>query len=131
MLPADSVVVMVLKLAFCVNMLFSYVIHIKPCNMIIEEWLFDRYSSATLVKTSRFAVCLLGGVMAVLLAEKLDKFIGLLGALLCAPVAFTVPAILHLKVLAKTTLSKAIDWFLITLSLLIMIFCVWQSILTW
>lgn len=69
--------------------------------------------------------------MAVLLAEKLDKFIGLLGALLCAPVAFTVPAILHLKVLAKTTLSKAIDWFLITLSLLIMIFCVWQSILTW
>ena len=40
MLPADNGLVIFLKLAFCINMLFSYIIHIKPCNMIVEAWLF-------------------------------------------------------------------------------------------
>ena len=125
MLPADSVIVIILKVAFCVNMLFSYVIHVKPCNMIIEDWLFSPQTSNRVLNTSRFLVCLLGGLMAVLLAENLDKFIGLIGAFLCAPVAFMVPAILHMKVLAKSTFSKLVDVMIVLMSILIMIFCGW------
>ena len=41
-------------------------------------------------------------VIALTVADKIDKFLGLIGALLCAPLAMTIPAMIHLKILAKT-----------------------------
>ena len=68
---------------------------------------------------------------AVLVADKLDKFFGLLGALLCAPVAFIVPAMIHYKVLAGNKREKAVDVILIGLSLVILVFCVSQALIFW
>ena len=36
------------------------------------------------------------------LANKLDKLIELFGAILCAPIALTMPALCHFKIVAKT-----------------------------
>ena len=123
MLPADNYIVIALKLIFCINMVFSYIIHIKPCNMIIEAWVFKPTDNMWLINASRFFVCLLGAMGAVLVADKLDKFFGLLGALLCAPVAFIVPACLHYKMLAKSKAEKRVDILLVVLSFSILVFC--------
>ena len=40
--------------------------------------------------------------LGIMLASKLDKFLSLLGAMLCAPLAFTMPTLIHLKLCAKT-----------------------------
>ena len=84
-----------------------------------------------LVNLSRFIVVLLGGIAAVFLAEKLDKFFGLLGALLCAPLAFMMPACLHLKLLAKNRTQRMVDYILILISLAVLVFCVTLSLLAW
>jgi hypothetical protein len=55
-----------------------------------------------LKNTSRAAVCFLSILIAIKLGERLSKFLGFLGAMLCTPLALTVPACLHLRVLAET-----------------------------
>ena len=47
----------------------------------------------------------------------MDKFLGLLGALLGSPLALTMPALIHLKLVAQTRLIKLFDWVLIIISI--------------
>jgi len=139
MLPAGNAVVILLKLTFAVCVICTFPITINPCNIIIENCissLIDRpsYSRAVrhyLKNLSRFLVCLALVILAVMLAEKLDKFLSLLGALLCAPLALTMPALLHLRLLAKTQKERFIDFALIAISLSALVFCVTQTLLQW
>ena len=71
--------------------------------------------------------CVLGAC----LASKIDKFLALIGAFLCAPLAIFFPALLHYNLLAKTKGQKAVDMALIVISVAIFVFCSTQSILTW
>jgi len=97
MLPKDSILINVLKLAFIFNLIFSYCIHIKPCNTIFEFWVLGEINGNAVPlwtkRLSRFVLCILGACIAVLVADKLDKFLGIMGAVLCAPVAFMIPAL--------------------------------------
>lgn len=43
-------------------------------------------------------------VVTVLLKDKLDKFLSILGAVTCTPIAFTFPALFHFKAVAETPL---------------------------
>ena len=61
--------------------------------------------------------------LAIAFAKKLDKFFSLLGALLCAPLAFTMPTLIHLKLVAETKMQRLIDWSLIIFSLVILVLC--------
>ena len=79
----------------------------------------------------RFFVVATAVAAALVLANKLDKFLGLLGALLCAPLALFFPAALHWKVLAKTNFERGVDFLIIVISLGILIFCVGITINTW
>ena len=45
-------------------------------------------------------VILLAGVLGIALASDMDKFLGLFGALLGSPMAMTLPALIHLKLVA-------------------------------
>ena len=76
-------------------------------------------------------VVLVSVVIAMTVADKIDKFLGLVGALLCAPLAMTIPAMVHLRMLAKTTKEKVIDLIFIVGSLAILLFCTVQQILVW
>lgn len=80
---------------------------------------------------SRALVTLCAIIVSITLASKVDKFLGLLGSMLCAPLALTCPAILHLKRMAKTKLEKVFDVILIAVSLVILVFCSSQSIMNW
>lgn len=62
-------------------------------------------------------------LLAMTIADKIDVFLGLVGSLLCAPLAMTIPAMIHLKMLAKTTKEKVVDISLIVGSLGVLMFC--------
>ena len=57
----------------------------------------------------RLLITISATYFAIELSKKLDKFLGLLGALLCAPLAILMPILFHLKVVAKTKKEKMID----------------------
>jgi len=122
----------VLKLAFIFNLVFSYCIHIKPCNTIFEYWVLGEENAVPqwAKRLSRFILCVLGACIAVLVAEKLDKFLGLMGAVLCAPVAFMIPAWVHLSTTTDSC-ERVIDMLLILMSVAVAIFCATQCIITW
>jgi len=58
-----------------------------------------------------------------ILDTKVGSFLGLTGALFCTPIAFTFPAMFHLKTCADTLTKKAIDWTIIIFSIGVMFFC--------
>ena len=76
----------------------------------------------------RTVVVVVSVVIALTVASKIDKFLGLIGALLCAPLAMTIPALIHLRLLAKTTTEKIVDMILIVGSIIILTFCTIQSL---
>mmetsp|Transcript_24574 Transcript_24574/g.32917 ORF Transcript_24574/g.32917 Transcript_24574/m.32917 type:complete len:145 (-) Transcript_24574:75-509(-) len=136
MLPADSVTVIIIKFLFSLNLVCSYAITIYPANQAVEEWFCGCLKKGSsrlywMQNFSRVCVTMLAAICAVCLASKLDKFLGLMGSLLCAPLALFFPAVAHLKLLAKTTKDKAIDIALIIAAVSIFMFCSIQSILSW
>jgi len=70
-------------------------------------------------------------VISLTIADKIDKFAGLVGALLCAPLAMTFPTLVHLILLAKTPRAIFIDIALITGSVVLLAFSSLQSITNW
>ncbi len=107
MLPSQLPFTLALKVVFCLNLVFGYSICINPTNTIIESWVFGGMKASGtrkwLKNTSRTSVCFLSILIAIQLSDSISKFLGFLGAMLCTPLALTVPACLHLRVLAKTT----------------------------
>lgn len=71
---------------------------------------------------TRALVCFAAIYCAIELKDQLDKFLSLLGALLCAPLAISFPCLLHFVVVAKTKTAKVIDLVLFVFSILVLVF---------
>ena len=135
MLPGDSTFVIATKLLFCISLFCSYPIFINPANKIFEKWVFrckglkkkskQRYWFKNF---QRFLVVFAGAYMAVELASKIDKFLGLMGALLCAPLALFMPALVHLRLIAKRRREIFFDIAMLILSIGVLVFSTVQSI---
>lgn len=132
-MPKDSLLVNVVKILFCINLACSYPLCIYPVNVIVEGYLFKNMSHSHLRKwlknLSRMTFVILGAVMALIFAEHLDKFLSLLGAVLCAPLAITFPTLFHLKLIAKTKYEKVEDIIIIGISFFIFVFCTMHTLL--
>ena len=76
----------------------------------------------------RIIILLVASYCAITLHKQLAVFIAILGALLCAPLAITMPIALHLKHKAETTREKVVDAVLIVISVLCLILSTYQSI---
>ena len=76
-----------------------------------------------IVNIMRLLICLFATFCAIELSSILNVFLSLLGALLCAPLAVLFPALIHLKVTAKTTREKLVDIFLVALATMVLVFC--------
>ena len=136
MLPTDSVTVILLKFLFSLNLICSYPITVFPANISIEAWCCNCLKRQKVKlywakNLSRWLVTSAVAVLAVSLASKIDRFLGLMGSFLCAPLALTFPALLHLRLLARSRAEKTADLCLIIISVGIFFFCSVQSILQW
>ena len=127
MLPAYNIAVIIMKFLFSFNLIFSYSIIIQPANQILGNWFCKCAKKGRtrhwLKNLQRTMVVLVSVMLALTIADKIDKFLGLVGALLCAPLAMTIPALVHLKMLAKTNVEKMVDILLILGSISALSFC--------
>ena len=72
-------------------------------------------------------------VVALTIYDKLDRFLSITGSLTCIPVAFIIPAALHLEVVAKRDNSKKdiiIDWCILVGAVIALIYCTTSAIIT-
>lgn len=136
MLPADSTFYTILKVMFACNLICSFPITIYPTQMAIESFAFSSMRKNTTLRywlknLSRMIVTISVIMTGVMLADKIDKFLGCIGALFCAPLALTIPSILHLKLLAKTPKDKMFNIALIILSISVLFFSTYQTLSEW
>jgi len=71
-------------------------------------------------------------VVALSVFDKLESFLSITGALTCIPVAFLIPAALHLEVVAKADndkTAKIIDWSILIFGTIALLYCTTCAIL--
>lgn len=135
LMPANDWVVWVLKILFCFNLVFSYPLMLHPANIAIESYLFHGWPKTKKRQWSKnlFRACLVifTVVITILMQNNLDQFLAVLGSLACTPVAFLLPTLYHLKACAETPMQKRVDWIIIVLSIIIMVFTTIFDITKW
>jgi proton-coupled amino acid transporter len=70
-------------------------------------------------------------VLALVVYNKLESFLSIIGSLTCTPIAFILPAMFHYKACATTLQQKCIDGFIFVLSCFIMVFCTIYAVAAW
>ena len=76
-------------------------------------------------------VVFFAGILGIILAADMDKFLGFFGALLGSPMAMTLPALIHYKLVAKTKCEKLTDILIIILSGFCLAFSTVLSLKAW
>ena len=129
-LPYDDLAVRLVVLAYVMVIIFTYPISIYPTNKAFEHYTVDKYTTSKsdtrywAKNFSRFIICLTAAYAGIEMQKVLDKFLGLVGAITCAPLALILPCACHVKMIANTTEEKLQDIALIFISFLAMIFCI-------
>ena len=125
-LPPTSVWTYIAKLAYCFTLVFTYPLQQFPANNVIESYITGGWPKSKkrmwCKNVSRTIVITLTLVMGLAVWEKIGVFLELLGALTCAPLAFCLPALYHIKI-AKTKCQRYIDISIVCLSLFLTVFC--------
>ena len=67
----------------------------------------------------------------IMIGDKTSSFLAILGSVSCTPVAFTFPALFHLKACADTTFLKIIDITIITVTLILGVWCTVLGLKNW
>eukprot|EP00124_Ichthyophonus_hoferi_P003094 Ihof_evm2s248 gene=Ihof_evmTU2s248 len=96
----ENAVVSIIKLAYCVAIIFTFPLMMFPSCKIIERRLFkhERHSGKKWSKNAtRLCLVLICCGIAVIGAEHVDNFVSIVGAVCCTPLAFIFPALFHLK----------------------------------
>ena len=79
---------------------------IYPANRILESYIFKGWAKTKKRQMSKnfSRLCMVATTVAICigLGAKADKFVSILGAVSCTPVAFIFPAAFHYKMCAKT-----------------------------
>ncbi len=134
-LPKHNAVVWVVKIAFAFNLFFSYPLVIYPANSIIESYLYGAMPKSKkrqwLKNGTRTLMVGFTVVFCLLMGDKLDKFLSLLGSLCCTPICFTLPCTFHLKLCNPSKFERVVDYMIIGISIFIMIFCSGFTLYNW
>ena len=120
---------------FSFNLLFSYPLVLYPAHIVIENIIFHGWPKTKRRQWSKngsraFLVGVTVG-LTIAIGTKLNKFLSLAGALTCTPIAFTFPALFHLKACATTPKQRAIDLVIVAFSMIILVFCSFLAIWHW
>lgn len=131
----QGAVVWVIKIAFSINVIFTYTLMIFPANIIIDHYMYGRMPKSRkrqlLKNLNRVVLAAFTVIVCILLGNKLDKFLSLIGTLASTPVSFTIPCVYHLRLCNPDRTGKIIDWSIIAFSFVILIFCSGFNIYTW
>ena len=134
--PKYMIVMYITEFLFAFNLFFTYPLVIYPANMVLESYIFVSMKNKSTLRT--WLKNIYRGIMvaftitvAIFFDKTLDKFLALLGSVACTPIAFMLPALFHLKLVAKTFTEKLIDWLLVVFSIIIMFVTSIYTIIHW
>ncbi|CAI2363909.1 unnamed protein product [Moneuplotes crassus] len=134
-LRKGDVVVEIVMVLFIINLIFSYPLVIYPSNVVIESYSIDKMtpsiSRTWLRNLSRALVVFITFFIGIYFEDSLDRLLSVVGSLTCTPVAFIMPAVLHLNLVAKTRLAKTIDYSIICLGIALLVGITSHTILNW
>jgi amino acid permease len=135
-MPSDSLIIQIVKLLYCLNLVFSYPLCIFPTNLVIDSIIFDDFLKLEpntkkrlwAENVSRAVVCIMGVLLAVFLYDKLDKVIALSGTFLGTTVVLFIPATCHYKLVATSrfhgsNFQKGVDIFIIVYAFTALVVC--------
>ena len=110
-LPVTDPIVKVILFLYVLVVIMGYPLSINPTNLAVETYSVNKWFKKGTVRTwainlSRAFIVFSSVFLSLELHKVLDKFIGIIGALFCAPLAFLIPAMCHLKLVAKTNKDK-------------------------
>jgi proton-coupled amino acid transporter len=123
------------QLAYSLALVLSYPLQLFPCISILEQY-FVPYSSKDNPAVKwykngfRTALVFLTVAISVECSTNLNAFVSLIGGLCCVPLAFIYPALMHAQV-AKERWQIAVDWALISVGLVLMVYCTYTAIANW
>lgn len=133
-LPSGAVV-WIIKIFFSINLIFTYPLQLHPASIIIESYLYGDMPKCKkrmwLKNLDRTIIVAFTVVFCISLGDSLDKFISVLGSLACTPISFTLPCMFHLKLCNPSRNARYLDYFIIGLSVFIMVFCTGFTIWHW
>merc|ERR1712139_141194 len=127
------------KLAFAVNMVFSYPLQLFPACQVLEPLMFTPMSDPPLARKMRknalrTTIVAVLALVSIVGATNLDNFVSLVGAFCGMPLAFVYPSICHLKLVVGrdgSCVQKMPDVLLTVFGILVTITITVISIVTW
>lgn len=125
----------VIKILFCVNVMTSFPFILLPVHLIFENALYHDWPKSRqrqmLKNLNRTVLVAMIVGLTIALKHKLDQFVSLLGALTCAPIAFILPAMFHLKVCSHDLRTRLMNYSIIVFGGVVFIFCTGLGIVNW
>ncbi|KAI9281965.1 transmembrane amino acid transporter protein-domain-containing protein [Sporodiniella umbellata] len=126
-----------IQLGYGVAVLLSNVLTLFPTIRIIEHALFGDLTGkhSLFIKwqknTLRFAIVIIGTLIAWLGANDLDKFISIIGSVCCCPLSLIFPPLFHLRLPNTNGTSRWIDMILVAFGTSVMLFTFYNTTKQW
>ena len=136
--PQTSKLVNSVQFLYSMAVLVGTPVQLFPATRIIETTMFGdrasgKKSSATKWKKNAFrtSITVLCGLISILGASDLDKFVALIGAFACVPLVYIYPAFLHFKGVARSSWVKVGDAILCAIGVVAMVYSTSVTVSTW
>lgn len=135
--PQSSKLVNAIQFLYAVAVMVGEPVQLFPAIRILEQKFFGQRSGKQNVLTKwkknafRTCIVLFAGLIAVIGASNLDKFVALIGSVACVPLVYIYPAYLHLKGVATSNLAKAGDVAMMVVGLVAMVYTASITIVRW
>lgn len=136
--PQTSTLVNIVQFLYSMAVLVGNPVQLFPATRIIETSLFGEQASGKKSKpikwkknALRSGLMILCGLVSIVGASDLDKFVALIGAFACVPLVYIYPPYLHLKGMAETKAEKAFDSGLIVVGVCAMVYSTAMVIIQW
>jgi proton-coupled amino acid transporter len=135
--PQDSSLVNAVQLLYSIAVLAGTPVQLFPAVRILEGRIFGHLSgkrdTATKWKKNalRTAVVALCGLISVLGAADLDRFVALIGSFACVPLVYIYPAFLHCKGMAASRWEMVGDMLMMGLGLVAMVYTTLITLSQW
>ncbi|CAO1597552.1 hypothetical protein XANCAGTX0491_001359 [Xanthoria calcicola] len=136
--PQTSKLVNSVQFLYSIAVLVGTPVQLFPATRIIETSAFgDRASGkkswATKWKKNAFRTSITGlcGLISIVGASDLDKFVALIGAFACVPLVYIYPAFLHFKGVARSPWVRAGDVVLCVIGTIAMVYSTAVTLSTW
>lgn len=136
--PQSSKLVNAVQFLYSIAVLVGTPVQLFPAVRIIENKIFGervsgKRSSGTKWKKNGFraAITIFCGVVSILGASDLDKFVALIGSFACVPLVYIYPALLHYKGIAESRWARVGDGMLMGVGFAAMVYTTVITVSRW